>query len=257
MALDGLTIRSTAEDASLVDSIEALVELVWPTFIRECGPRKEARYHGDYSAIYRRWPDLQRALLDESGAVVAALHCCPLAWDGDEDDLPEDGWDWELESAADDLAAGRAPRTLGAVSITIHPALRGRHLSADVIGAMRAIGVEMGLKRLIAPVRPTQKAQHPFVSIDDYIAWKTPEGLSTDAWIRTHERLGARVVKPCHQSMQLEGSVGEWRRWTGEAFESTGLHAFPGGLVPLQVDIEADRCLYIEPNVWMVHDLAK
>lgn len=257
MTLDGFTIRSVAEDASLENRIEDLVELVWPTFIRECGPRKGARYHGDYQGLYRRWPDFQRALLDERGDVVAALHCCPLAWDGDENDLPDDGWDWELETAADDLASGRAPRTLGAVSITIHPELRGRHMSAPVIGAMRAIGVDLGLKRLIAPVRPTQKAQHPFVSIEEYLTWKTPEGYSADAWIRTHERLGARVVKPCNQSMQLESNVANWRKWTGEAFATTGLHAFPGGLVPLQVDVEADQCLYIEPNVWMVHELSK
>lgn len=255
MALDGFTIRSVAEDQSLIDSIEALVELVWPTFIRECGPYREARYHGDYPGLYRRWPDCQRAILDENGNVVAALHCCPLAWDGDENDLPDEGWDWELETAADDLAAGRTPKTLGAVSITIHSDMRGRHMSSEVIGVMRRIGVHMGLGRLIAPVRPTQKSQHPRLSIEDYLELKTPDGFSVDPWIRTHERLGARVVKPCHQSMQLEGSVEDWRRWTGEALDSTGLHIFPGGLVPLQVDLDTGRCLYIEPNVWMVHVL--
>lgn len=255
MTLEGLTVRSVAEDESLVDEIEDLVELVWPTFIREGSHNPAARYHGDYQGLYDRWPQNQVALLDEAGAVVAAVHCCPLAWDGDENDLPEDGWDWELQSAAEDLAAGRTPRTLGAVSITVHPALRGRHLSSDLLHLMKSLGKRDGLKRLIAPVRPNQKALYPFESMDSYLQRTTPEGLSVDAWIRTHQRIGGRVIRPCSHSMQLCGTVDEWRRWTREPLDSSGLHAIPGGLVLVEVDLAANHVTYTEPNVWIVHEI--
>jgi GNAT superfamily N-acetyltransferase len=254
--LEDLTPRSVADDASFINPIEDLVELVWPAFIRYSHPAPDAQYHGDYMGLYDRWPDHQYAMLDAKGGVVAAVHCCPLAWDGDESALPDDGWDWELETAADDLAAGRPPRTLGAVSITIHPDLRGRHFSPQLLLFMREIGKRSGFKRLIAPVRPTQKAEQPFLSIDEYIRQTTPEGLARDAWLRTHQRLGARIVRPCRRSMQIVGTPDEWRAWTGQAFSTSGEHAFPGGLAPLQVDLAANHCLYVEPNVWMVHDIA-
>lgn len=253
--LAGLTPRTVAEDRSLLNPIEDLVELVWPTFIRESTPYRHAEYHGDYMGLYRRWPEYQVGFVDEDGAVQAAVHCCPLAWDGDENDLPDDGWDWELQAAAEDLAAGRAPRTLGAISITIHPGLRGQHLSREMLLQMHALAKRAGLCRLIAPVRPTQKAEHPLVPIEEYIALTNDEGLSRDAWLRTHQRLGARIVKPCRRSMQIEGTVAEWRRWTGAELASSGEHVIPGGLAPLRVDLEADLCVYIEPNVWMVHDI--
>jgi len=255
MSLDGLTVRSVAEDETLVNPIEDLVELVWPTFIREGSHNPAARYYGDYPGLYDRWPQNQVALLDESGTVVAAVHCCPLAWDGDENDLPEDGWDWELQSAAEDLAAGRSPRTLGAVSITIHPEMRGRHLSGDLLHLMKDLGKREGLTRLIAPVRPNQKSQYPFESMEAYLQRTTPEGLSIDAWIRTHQRIGGRIVRVCNHSMQLCGTVDEWRRWTGEALDSSGRHAIPGGLVPVDVDLDANTVTYTEPNVWIVHKI--
>lgn len=255
MSLEGLTTRTVADDASLIDGIESVVELVWPTFIREGHHNPAALYHGDYPGLYDRWPGYQTAVLDANGMVVAGVHCCPLAWDGDEADLPDDGWDWELQSAAEDLAAGRAPRTLGAVSISIHPSQRGRHLSADLLNIMKDLGRQAGLRRLIAPVRPTQKSDSPHIPMTDYVARTTPEGLSIDAWLRTHQRIGARIVRVCDHSMQLIGTVDEWRRWTGEPLTESGLAAIPAGLVPLHVDLEQNRCTYTEPNVWVVHDI--
>jgi hypothetical protein len=40
------------------------------------------------------------------------------------------------------------------------------------------------------------------------------------------------------------------------AFPESGDYVFPGGLSPLAVDREADQGTYLEPNVWMVHDLS-
>lgn len=256
MAPEELTFRSVADDRSLIDGIEAVVELVWPTFIREGRHNPAARYEGDYPGLYDRWPEYQYAIQDASGMVVAGVHCCPLAWDDDENTLPDDGWDWELQSAAEDKKAGAIPHTLGAVSISIHPALRGRHLSSELLLFMKQLGKRAGLTRLIAPVRPTRKSENPFLSMEEYLTHVTDEGLSSDPWLRTHQRIGGRIVRPCNCSMQLVGSVDEWRRWTGAALETSGAHAIPAGLVPLQVTLENNLATYIEPNVWVVHDIA-
>jgi hypothetical protein len=37
------------------------------------------------------------------------------------------------------------------------------------------------------------------------------------------------------------------------AFPESGAYVFPHGLAPLEVEREADRASYWEPNVWMRH----
>ena len=40
------------------------------------------------------------------------------------------------------------------------------------------------------------------------------------------------------------------------ALPESGDYVFRGGLSPLAVDREKDRATYLEPNVWMVHNLS-
>ena len=72
-------------------------------------------------------------------------------------------------------------------------------------------------------------------------------------WLRTHERLGAEIVKVAPQSTSAPGSVAEWEEWAQMAFPETGAYVVPGALVPVEIDRERDEGLYVEPNVWMVH----
>ena len=43
--------------------------------------------------------------------------------------------------------------------------------------------------------------------------------------------------------------------WTGLALPGSGRYVIPGGLVPLSVDVGADRGVYREPNVWVAHPI--
>ena len=107
---------------------------------------------------------------------------------------------------------------------------------------------------MIAPVRPSQKCNYPLTAIDRYIEWTTPDGqLPFDAWLRVHARSGAKIIKPCHSAMRIEGRVAEWEGWTGMQFPESGEYVVPGALVPVKIDLKLDRGLYIEPNVWMHH----
>jgi hypothetical protein len=124
-----------------------------------------------------------------------------------------------------------------------------------MVQAMRAIGQAKGFKYLVAPVRPNQKSQYPLIRIDDYIEWTNEEGLPFDAWLRVHAHAGAKIIKPCHEAMNIRGTRAEWQEWTGLKFPQSGAYYIPGALNPVEINLEKDEGVYIEPNVWMVHEL--
>ena len=124
-----------------------------------------------------------------------------------------------------------------------------------MVKTMAAIGRSKGFKHLFAPVRPNQKSSYPLTSMDDYIQWRTDEGLPFDAWLRVHVRMGGQIVKPCHEVMIIRGSRAQWESWTGMKFPHTGEYIISGALNPMELDADKDEDVYIEPNVWMVHTL--
>jgi hypothetical protein len=124
-----------------------------------------------------------------------------------------------------------------------------------MVQAMRAIGQSKGFRYLVAPVRPNQKSQYPLISIDDYIQWTDAEGLPFDAWLRVHARAGARIIRPCHQAMIIPGTRVEWEEWTHLKFPQSGTYYIPGALNPMEMDTARDEGIYVEPNVWMVHEI--
>lgn len=200
------------------------------------------------------WPGFQLVLLDAAGEIVAGANSAPLWWDGTDAGLP-DGWDDQFRRSVAQLADGTAPNTLGALQIVVDPGRQGGGLSATMLGAMRANARAHGLGHLIACVRPTEKHRYPLIPIDDYARWTREDGLPFDPWIRVHVRAGARIVRGSTASMTMEGTVDEWRAWTGLAFPGSGAYLVPLAAAPVAIDIEADRGVYLDPNVWVVHDL--
>ena len=55
--------------------------------------------------------------------------------------------------------------------------------------------------------------------------------------------------------MTIPGSVGDWEEWTGRHFPVSGDYVVSGALQPVSIDRDADRGVYVEPNVWMHHRL--
>ena len=55
--------------------------------------------------------------------------------------------------------------------------------------------------------------------------------------------------------MVMVGSLAQWREWTGLPFDRTGDVIVPEALVPVHCDVEHDHAVYVEPNVWVEHDL--
>jgi hypothetical protein len=228
------------------------LDAVWPVFMQH--DPVVNRYWG---RLVTELPEYQFVLLDAANDTIAALcNSAPLAWNDAPANLPAHGIDWALTKAFDDLESRRIPTTQCALAIAIKQAYRGKSLSPRAVRAMKAIGEQYGLDSLIAPVRPTLKAVYPLTPMERYIRWQREDGLPFDPWMRVHVRLGAEIVKVCPQSMTITGRVAEWETWTQMQFPETGSYIVGGTLVPVAIDCEADRGVYVEPNVWMRHPIS-
>jgi GNAT superfamily N-acetyltransferase len=232
--------------------VAPLASACWPEFMLHDPVADE-----HWGALFDRFADYQFGLLDvETNRAAAMGNSLPLRWEKSLDTLPEQGWDWAFQQALQDDRAGRQPNIQCAIQVAIDPAYRGQGVSARMVEAMRQVGKSKGFTRLIAPVRPSQKALYPLCDIDHYVNWRTGNGLPFDAWLRVHARLGARLIRVCHESMRISGTIAEWQTWTGLSFPESGSYYIPEALTPVEMDIQADSGLYIEPNVWMLHELA-
>ena len=89
----------------------------------------------------------------------------------------------------------------------------------------------------------------------DYIKWDNGEGLPFDPWLRVHTRIGGKIINVCHKAMKIQGSIKNWEQWSNMKFPQSGNYIIPGALSPVQLDIDKNTGRYIEPNVWMCHDL--
>ncbi|HLK43340.1 MAG TPA: N-acetyltransferase [Thermoleophilia bacterium] len=227
-----------------------LAELAWE-LTKDAMP--EYNNHGDVLNVY--WPRLtdefgefQFHLIDDAGDLVARARCLPIRWDGTVADLPA-GIDGAMIRGFEEGGGN----TLCALLISIPRSVRSRGVSRLAVRAMTEIARRNGLGSLIAPVRPNWKERYPLTPIDEYATWRRDDGLLFDPWMRVHERLGARILKPEPESLRITGTVAGWEEWVAMPFPASGDYVFPGGLAPVTIDRAADVGSYWEPNVWMQH----
>jgi GNAT superfamily N-acetyltransferase len=223
---------------------QCLFDGVWP----------EYNHHGNHTgryfgALMPAYADLQVLFIDQrSDRVVARGRTIPFRWGGTLEDLPA-GIDATGIRAITESAA---PTALSALAAEVDPSYQRSGLSGLLIQSMAAVARTHGLSPLLAPVRPSWKDRYPLTPIGRYSEWRRDDRLPFDPWLRTHERLGGRVLRCEQRSLEITASVGDWERWTGVWFPENGIYVFPGGLAPLNV---FDRTgTYFEPNVWMIHE---
>ena len=230
-------------------------DLVEPGWVATRDAMPEYNNHGDVANVYwprltEERPEFQFHVVDDDDAIVARARSLPVRWDGTVDDVPA-GFDGALARGFDEGGAN----VLCAMIVAVPRALRRRGMSAVALHAMLDLARAHGLEALIAPVRPSWKERYPLMPIDRYAAWRREDGLLFDPWMRVHERLGARVLKAEAKSLRITGTVEEWEEWTGMQFPESGEFWFPGGLSTVEIDHDADRGRYWEPNVWMHHEV--
>jgi GNAT superfamily N-acetyltransferase len=218
----------------------------WPTFIS--ADHEVKKFIGRAREYF---PALELALLHDE-VLVASGWAVPIRWGGDPADLPT-GYTDALAQAVVEHEEGIAPDTLVVMAAQVRPDMRSRGLANELLIAMNELAGEQGFTRVIAPVRPTLKAQYPLTPIETFASWTQSDGAPLDQWLRTHWRLGARIIATAPESMTMTGTVAEWETWTKLAFPSSGQYIIPEGLSVLNIDRDQDLGIYVEPNVWMQH----
>lgn len=247
---DGLRVVTLAERPDLAEALEDHNVAAWPAWMLHFPVAGRLWHHLDED--FAAW---QLMLLDPDDRIAAAGNCAPLAWDGTDAGLPA-GWDDQLERTVADLLAGRSPTALGAIQIVVAPERRGDRLAGRMVEIFRQQARSAGFRALIACVRPTDKHRYPLVPIERYAAWSRPDGLPFDPWIRLHVRLGGRIVRGVPASMTQSDTVAAWEDRLGLELPESGPYVVPFATNPIMVDREADRVVYHDANVWVVHDLA-
>jgi GNAT superfamily N-acetyltransferase len=199
--------------------------------------------------------DYQLALLDD-GKVIAKACSIPLRWEGTDEELPDEGWDFALQRGVADFQAGREPNALCALWIVVSSERRGTGLSSRMVQSLRDVAISHDLAVLYAPVAPTRKSDYPLIEMQDYIAWTLTDGRSPfDPWLRVHWKIGGRVLHVCSRSMVVTGTVADWQEWTGLPMPGSGQYVVSRALAPVDVDYQRDLVRYTEPNVWVRHEV--
>lgn len=219
----------------------------WPEFIfHDVEVRKYSERRTEY------FPEWEFYLVSEDERLIAGCWGVPIAWDGTVGDLPA-GFTDSLARSVTSYEEGVVPNTFVLMAAAVRTDEQGQGHASRVITAVRDRAVAGGLPQVIAPVRPTLKSRYPLTPIDTFMTWTRADGLPLDPWLRTHIRLGARLLAPAPASQNMTGTVADWEKWTAMAFPSSGTYVIPDGLTVLTIDRAADLGTYHEPNVWMRH----
>ncbi len=224
----------------------------WPEFMWH---DEIAKTH--WHEFFDRFAKYQSVMVDaKTDQVVAIGHSFPFHWNLPLADLPEEGWDWVIQQAVQDDKKGTKPNLLAAVFVGVHEEYRRSGLSRSILLSFKPLARAYGFEHIVIPVRPNQKPKYPLIPMSDYITWKNNSGKPFDAWLRIQHRAGGKVIKVCHRSKTVRGTRAEWEAWTGMKFPQSGRYIVPGALEPIDMNLEKDEGVYIEPNVWMQHSSA-
>ena len=231
---------------------EALFAGSWPPYVDADRTAAAA-----LPAVSEAFAHLQVALTrpgdeDREDQLVGAAWGVPIAWDGDPTTLPRGYSDALVRSLADREAASSCD-ALVVCAAQVHPGHARSGVASQLLSHLMTVAQGAGLHRVVAPLRLTAKHLHPRVPVEEYVRWRRPDGEAHDPWLRTHERMGARVVATTPASQHFEGTVEQWRAWTGLALETSGEHVVPGALAPLRVDLASGTAELLEPGAWVRH----
>ena len=222
----------------------------WPEFMRH-DPLGDI-FFGRLPEVF---PEYQQLLLDDDDRVLGKVNAIPFPWDGTDEDLPTAGWGAVMQVGFSAQRRGIRPTAVSLLEARLVPELLGGGRSREMLETMGARVRGAGMHDLFGPVRPTQKHLEPLRPMADYALATRDDGLPVDPWLRVHVRMGGRIVAVAPTSMTIPGTLAQWREWTGMPFDRSGEVVVPGACNPVQVSIEQDYAVYVEPNVWVHHDL--
>lgn len=242
-------IITLADRFDLFDVQDAICEEVWPEFMLH--DPVAGKYWGRFINAFKEY----QLMLMDGDEILAVVNSVPLHIEGNLDNLPDEGWDWGVRKSVEDFDSGIQANILMGVQIVINKRHQGKGLSSLAVSEMSALAGRQGFDQLIVPVRPSGKHNYPLIPMDDYLLWENGQGLPRDNWLRVHIKAGGKILKTCPEAMRIPGTVDQWKSWTNLDFPGNGSYIVRGALNPISIDIENDLGLYIEPNVWIVHEI--
>lgn len=226
----------------------ALCKSTWSEIIQTSGTGYKY-----WEQLFHYFPNFQLIYEDADGEWIGFANTIPLHYDGALDDLPDTGWDWLIAKGESDYESGLQPNMLGGLQIGVNPKYRSQGYSSILLNKAKDFQKSKALSRFILPIRPTMKHLHPKVKMEEYMTWKNNNKIY-DPWIRTHLKNGAKIIKVCPEAMRVEGSIADWEKWTGKRFNKSGQYAIDGGLSMVEIDLENEKGLYLEPNIWIYYE---
>lgn len=237
-------VKTRADSPALKRAAVAIEQAAWNALGYLNFTRAHFRH---YDALLERYDDFQICLVDEDTGYPVAIGCCVPFYCADPQTLPAEGWDWIVESAS---RVDVTPNMLGGLGVSVPRVHRSKGLARLVIKAMRDLAEDCGFEGVVIPVRPTAKANHPDVTMAEYVRWTDDKGRAYDPWLRSHLSAGGRIVGEATRSMVVEEPIPFWENWTGRTFDHSGTYAIEGALAPVSIELEKGIGRYVEPNVW-------
>lgn len=239
-----------AQRPDLRPAVDALHAQAWPEYflgsevMRAYWPRALSE-HAAYQFL----------LVSERDELLAVGNAVPTRWGGTDEELTG-GWDWALVRSFELAAAGAQPDTLLVLAGVVDAGAQGRGLSRMILTGFKNLAAAHGFGHVIVPVRPVGKASDPALAIEDWARTRRPDGQLEDRWLRTHERVGGRMMGAVARSQRVTAAIRDWERWTGARLDRAGEHMVPEALQPVRVDLERGEGEYWDPCVWFAHPVS-
>ncbi len=210
---------------------------------------------GDYywENTFNYFPEHQLFFQRENGDLIGFANTIPLWYNGSNEDLPDEGWDWMIRKGIEDYESQLQPNIVGGLQIGVLPLYRGQGYSKYILGEVKKMIAEEGYSNFILPIRPTLKHKYPEVEMEEYIQW-TEKGKIFDPWIRVHMEAGAQIIKVCHKAMSVELSIAAWEKLLGYKITRSGKIKVEGALTLVDIQLDKGIGTYIEPNIWICYN---
>ncbi|MCB0363710.1 MAG: GNAT family N-acetyltransferase, partial [Bdellovibrionales bacterium] len=182
--------------------------------------------------------------------LIAAVSLISLPLPSGVTELSDDGWEW----ACRECIKNEPHNAICLLSAAIDPNFQNLGLSKTLLNQVKQNACSLGFSKVIAPVRPSHKSYFPEMSLSEYLQKKTENGEVFDPWLRTHFKLGGRHLNICSRSVVISASLNRWREWTGLNFNDDQKSFLPQQVLN-PVQIEGEKGVYVEPNVWVIYEL--
>lgn len=237
-------IRTLAQHPGYAEKLAPLHRQAGPRFLSHADD-----YH--WSALTERFADFQLLALS-GGELIGAALALPLHWNGAAESLPPTIEEIFIR-AIGCRELKKPANTLAALAIVTTDRYRGNGLRPEILKALKRQAGEQGFASLVAPVRPTQKSEHPLAPFAQYVNWKQTDGSPFDPELRMHWGMGASMLDIMPRAVTLEASVDEWARWTDMHFTQSGEYIVEGAQKPIIIDHSNNCGYYADAHLWMLH----